>query len=45
MREYLVITGYLWLIFALFDICKAVLVKQYQINLVAKNLPLSMRWR
>jgi hypothetical protein len=37
MREYLVITAYLWVIFALFDIYKAVLVKQYEINLVAKS--------
>ena len=37
MREYLVITAYLWVIFALFDIYKAVLLKQYQINLVAKS--------
>lgn len=37
MREYLVITAYLWLTFALFDIYKAVLLRQYQINLVAKS--------
>jgi hypothetical protein len=37
-REYLVITGYLWVVFALFDIYKSVLVAQYHISLAAKSL-------
>ena len=37
-REYLVITAYLWVVFALFDIYKSVLVAQYHISLAAKSL-------
>lgn len=37
-REYLVIVLYLWVVFALFDIYKSVLVAQYHISLAAKSL-------
>src|SRR5208337_1437507 len=37
MREYLLMTLYLWVIFALFDIYKSVLVAQYQISIAAKS--------
>lgn len=39
-KDYIVITLYLWVIFALFDIYKSVLVAQYQIDLVAKSFAL-----
>ena len=35
IREYLLITLYLWLIFALFDVYKAVLLAEFHMNLVA----------
>lgn len=37
IKDYLLITAYLWLIFALFDIYKAVLVAQYHIDFAAKS--------
>ena len=37
-KEYFVITLYLWVVFALFDIYKSVLVAQYHISLAAKGL-------
>jgi len=37
-KDYLFITLYLWLIFALFDIYRSVLVAQYHIDVVAKGL-------
>lgn len=36
-KEYLIITLYLWVLFALFDLYKAVLVSQYHIDVVAKS--------
>lgn len=39
-KEYLVITFYLWVVFALFDIYKSVLVSQYHIDLAAKSFAL-----
>lgn len=40
LKQYALITLYLWVIFALFDIYRSVLVAQYHINLVAKGLAL-----
>lgn len=39
-KEYVVITCYLWVIFALFDIYKSVLVRQYDITLAAQSFAL-----
>jgi len=36
-KDYMLMTLYLWVIFALFDIYKSVLVAQYHIDLVAKG--------
>jgi hypothetical protein len=38
MREFAIITLYLWVVFALFEIYKSVLVAQYHISVVAKSL-------
>lgn len=40
IRDYVLITSYLWLIFALFDVYRSVLVAQYHIDVVAKSLAL-----
>lgn len=37
MKEYFIVTAYLWLIFALFDLYRSVLVAQYHIDVVAKG--------
>lgn len=37
IKEYILITFYLWLVFALFDIYKSVLVSQYHIDLASKS--------
>lgn len=37
MREFVIITLYLWLIFALFEIYKSALAAQYHISIVAKG--------
>jgi len=39
-KEYLLIAAYLWLIFALFDVYRSVLVAQYHIDVVAKSFAL-----
>ena len=40
IREYLLISLYLWLIFALFDVYKSVLLARFHLNLVAKGVAL-----
>jgi len=40
IKEYILITFYLWLIFALFDVYRSVLVAQYHIDVVAKSFAL-----
>ena len=40
MKDYIVITLYLWLIFALFEVYRSVLVAQYHIDVVAKGIAL-----
>jgi hypothetical protein len=40
LREFLVIALYLWVIFALFEVYKAVLVSQYHISIAAKSFAL-----
>ena len=40
IKDYILITVYLWLIFALFDIYRSVLVAQYHIDVVAKSFAL-----
>lgn len=40
IKDYVLITSYLWLIFALFDIYRSVLVAQYHIDVVAKSFAL-----
>lgn len=37
LKDYLILTTYLWVIFALFDIYRSVLVAQYHIDVVAKG--------
>lgn len=39
-KEYILITFYLWLIFALFDIYRSVVVAQYHIDIAAKSFAL-----
>lgn len=39
-KEYLLITFYLWVVFAMFDIYRSVLVAQYQIDLAAQSFAL-----
>jgi len=39
-KEYMLMTLYLWVVFALFDIYKSVLVAQYHIDLAAKSFAL-----
>jgi len=39
-KDYVVLTVYLWLIFALFDVYRSVLVAQYHIDAVAKSFAL-----
>ena len=39
-KQYLWMTLYLWVVFALFDVYKSVLVTQYHIDLVAKSFAL-----
>ena len=40
IKDYILITLYLWLIFALFDVYRSVLVAQYHIDAVAKSFAL-----
>ena len=41
LKEYLLISFYLWVVFALFDVYRSVLVAQYHIDLAAKSFALT----